>query len=223
MRRELLTLHLQLSVHQVAGKNTCELILSVDPEEPYPALEEVEGRCWPITLQRGYTRDLSALFTAKEIIFTGISTVSVTSFIAFELTVKLGEKQHSARFVLNLPIEGLPEDRNDYILRSILSDRARFLRYLTFLLSEDDTGSNWLMDPRRHTDFGVSKRTASLLSGSDLMEKLVRAYSRTPEKLDRIAELVDDLCKTPEGRKLLPEGFEELWRTIWEARLEAKP
>jgi hypothetical protein len=35
-----------------------------------------------------------------------------------------------------------------------------------------------------------------------------------------VAKLVDELCKTPEGRELLPEGFEELWRVIWNARQE---
>jgi hypothetical protein len=222
IRRELLTLDLRLSVRQVAGKSTHDLVLSVDPQKPCPLLEEIEGRCWPITLQRGYARDLSVLFTAREIVFTGISTVSVTSFLAFELTAKSGEKKHSAHFVLNLPIEGIPEDRNDYILRSILSERDRFLRYLMFLLSEEGTEPTWLMDPRGHTGSGGGSRSGLRLGESVLMEKLVRAYSRAPEKLDRIAALVDDLCKTPEGRQLLPEGFEELWRVIWEAKLETR-
>jgi len=222
LRQELVTSDLRLSVRQVTGESTYDLVLCIDSQEPCPLLEGVEGRCWPITLQKGYAGDLSTLFTAREIVFTGISTVSVTSFIAFELAAKSGEKKHSARFVLNLPIEGIPEDRNDCILRSILSGRNRFLRYLMFLLCEEDTEPTWLMDPQRYTPPGSDSRSGLKLGESVLMEKLVRTYSRAPEKLKPIAKLVDDLCKTPEGRRLLPEGFEELWQVVWKAALEAQ-
>jgi len=222
LRQELLTSDLWLSVRQVADEPSHDLVLRMNPQKPCPVLDEIEGRCWPITLQRGYARDLRSLFTAKEVIFNNISTVSVTSFMAFDLTLRSKELKHSAHFVLNLPMENVPEDRNDHILRTILSDRSRFLRYLILLLSEDDTTLTWLADLRRQADSGDSGRAIPLLSESDLLEKLVRAYSRAPEKLRRVAALVDDLCKTPEGRQLLPEGFEELWQVIWKASLEGR-
>jgi len=222
IRRGLLTLDLQLSVRQVVAKSTYDLLLSFDPDKTCPPLSGVEGRCWPITLQRGYAKDLRSLFNAREVAFADMSTVSVTRFIAFELTARLGEKRNSVRFVLNLPIEGMPEDRNDCILRSILSDPNRFLRYLLFLLSEDDMEPTWMTDPRGHISGGGGSPPGLNLGETVLMEKLVRAYSRAPEKLDRIAVVVDALCRTPEGRRSLPEGFEELWQVIWESRLEAK-
>ncbi len=223
LRRELVASDLQLSVRQVAGEGAHDLVLRVPTQKPHTLPSEIEGRCWPITLRSGHARGLSTLFNGEGITFSGISTVSVTSFVAFELTARSGEKKASTRFVLNLPIEGIPADRDDALLRSILSDRNRFLRYLIFLLSEGDLEQGWLADPRWHADSATSRGTTSLLSGSHLVERLVRAYSRRPEKLDRIAVLVDDLCKSEEGRELLPDGFEELWQTLWEARLEATP
>jgi hypothetical protein len=44
-----------------------------------------------------------------------------------------------------------------------------------------------------------------------LFEELVRAYSRNPEKIERISELISDLSKTEEGRKILPNDFLRLW------------
>ena len=222
IRRELAALDLGLSVRQSADKSSHDLVLRVNSQKPWPLPEKAEGRCWPITLQRGYAKDLKSLFKAGDVVFSSVSTVSVTSFMAFELTLKSGDLKHSARFVLNLPVEGIPEDRDEYILRNVLSDRSRFLRYLLFLLSEDKTGLTWLTDPDRQTGFGGRNQAAPLLGASDLMERLVRAYSRAPDKLDRIAKLVDDLRQSPQGRQLLPEGFEELWDVIWQARLETK-
>jgi hypothetical protein len=222
IRRELVALDLGLSVRQSTDKGSHDLVLRLNSQKPCPLLEKAEGRCWPITLQRGHARDLKSLFEAKEVVFSGISTVSITSFMAFELTLKSGDLKHSARFVLNLPVKDIPEDRDERILRNILSDRSRFLRYLLFLLSEDKEFT-WLTDPQRQGEFGGRDQAVPLLSGGDLMERLVRAYSRSPDKLNRIAKLVDDLRQSPQGRQLLPEGFEELWDVIWKARLEAKP
>jgi hypothetical protein len=222
VRRELTALDMRLAVQQGAADGLYDLILMVASNRPYTFTEEVEGRCWPITLQQGYAKDLISLLNTKQVVFGGISTASVTSFLAFELTLRSGNLKHSARFVLNLPMEDVPEDRDECILRNILSDQSNFLRYLLFLLADTGVEPTWLTSPYRRTGIGV-QQTLPLLSEYGLMEKLVRAYSRTPEKLDSIAELVDDLCQSPDGRQLLPEGFEELWRTIWRARLEAKP
>lgn len=218
-RQELAAKRLRLSVHQAEGHPLYELTLeTMDTSQPLQ--ENVEGQCWPITLQRGYAQDLRLLLNAGRVTFADISPVALTSFIAFELVAKLGEEKHSVRFVLNLPIDGLPEDRNDHILYNILSDRSRFLRYLMLLLSDDDSDPFGLGVPGRSLSSGKNRWGKSLLGVSDLMERLVRAYSRSPEKLDRVAKLVKDVQKLPAGNSLFPEGFEELWQVIWNARLE---
>lgn len=221
LRRQISALDLRLSVHQRSSSGTHDLVLSVVSREPLPSLSEVEGKCWPITLHSRSAKDLRPLFDDREISFPDVSSVSVTAFMAFQLTAVLGEKRISARFVLSLPTEGIPDDRNDRILRSILSDGNRFLHYLLLLLSEKDTESMWLTDTHKQAGAPIDSQPPLGLGDTVLMEKLVRAYSRAPEKLDRIAALVDDIGRTPEGRGLLPDGFEELWQVIWKARLEA--
>jgi hypothetical protein len=221
LRQGIVTSDLQLSVHRVKDGDSYDLVLRMDSQDPLSLHDGDDGQCWPITLEKGYAQDLRALLTDREVAFRSLSTVAVTRFIAFELIGRSGSLEHSTRFVLNLPIDNIPDDRDNHILRSILSDNNRFVRYLLLLLSEDATTA-WLTEQRQHTDLGMSGQAVPLLGVSDLAERLVRTYSRTPEKLDRVAKLVEDLCKTPEGRKLLPEGFEELWRVIWKARLEVK-
>lgn len=220
LRREISSHDLRLSVRPGAGSGIHDVVLSVDLEAPPPVLTEVEGRCWPITLKSRSAKDLRPLFDVRDISFSEMSTVSVTSFIAFKLTAKSGAKSKSVRFVLNLPIEGIPEDRDDCILRSIVSDGNRFLRYLLLLLSEEDIEWMWLTDTQKQAGAPIDSQPGLGLGDSVLMEKLVRAYSRAPEKLDRIAALVEKISRTSEGRELLPDGFEELWQVIWEARLE---
>lgn len=49
-----------------------------------------------------------------------------------------GIQRRSESFVLNLPVTGMPEERNQRLIQHLISDRSRFLRYLPFLLSEGD-------------------------------------------------------------------------------------
>ena len=59
-----------------------------------------------------------------------------------------------------------------------------------------------------------------LTIGMPLFESLVRALDRDPARLDRVDRLMKELHKSESGRKLLPDGFEELWASIWKARQE---
>jgi len=43
-----------------------------------------------------------------------------------------------------------------------------------------------------------------------------------PDRLDSIARLVAELARDPDGAALLPEGFEEIWQAIWDAREERR-
>jgi hypothetical protein len=47
---------------------------------------------------------------------------------------------------------------------------------------------------------------------------MVRTLARDPGRLDHVARLVADLRARPEGRELLPDGFEQVWDSIWAAR-----
>ena len=58
--------------------------------------------------------------------------------------------------------------------------------------------------------------------GLPLLEPMLRALVKDPAKLDRVAQLIADLSKTPEGRALIPEGFDEIWLPIWHVKETTK-
>jgi len=96
------------------------------------------------------------------------------------------------------------------------------MRYLLFLLAEGD--ESFIINDRivkhnaENMDFGIK-----LNFQFPLFEELVRAYSRNPEKIERISKLVKDLdSKKDATQKLLPEGFVQMWETFMKAREEEK-
>lgn len=185
----------------------------------------IQTRCWPITLHEkamamplgGAARTTSG--RGEVATFGPLSFEALTSFFAFALDASVGPTEASARFVLNLPLEGAPEDRGQRILRSVLKNREQVLRYLLLLLAEGGLDPReTLLAPRLIAGDGAGHATST--AGLPLLEALIRALHRNPGQLDQIARLVDDLERTPEGRELLPDGFDTVWQPIWAARRE---
>jgi len=155
--------------------------------------------------------------------FPNLTVHALTSFVTFEVAAGDGPKRVVARFALNLPLDGVPEDRLEQVLNAVLGDRERLLRYLLFLLARDDdvaaVGPGLLAENGGAATGGGGPDLGAVLP---LFEELVRAVARSPEKIDAVGRLVGDLRKTPEGAALLPEGFEEVWKPVWAARLARK-
>ena len=55
---------------------------------------------------------------------------------------------------------------------------------------------------------------ATGFDGVPLLEALLEALERSPRSLDEVERLVKDLSRTPEGRELLPEGFEAIFGPV---------
>jgi hypothetical protein len=123
------------------------------------------------------------------------------------------------QFVLRIPVQGLPLDRQARLLRAMLKNRDQVMRYLLFILadgkSEMSGGGIALLDALSD-DSGDT--TYKYQSEAPLFESLVQALHKNPTRLDQIARTVAELERTPEGKKLLPPKFHAIWSPIWEAR-----
>lgn len=169
---------------------------------------------WPITVKNNYAVDIR--FGQGDRLDLGpFSAASVTALIAFEL--KTFHPGVGSRFVLNLPIEGIPEDRRAAIMQSVIKNREGFIRYLMLLLSaESDTN-----DVEIGLGTGFRRWLMHLADGQDvpLLEELTRTFSRSPKTLREISRLVRDLTDSESGRSVIPEDFITLWE-VFEAALE---
>lgn len=177
---------------------------------------DVVVTCWPIMLPETYERDISPVISGGNIAFCDLTLLALTRFFAFRVVAREADRTIMITFILNLPVVGMPEERNKSILQHIIGNSERFTRYLLFLLAED---------PEKLLMERIIKSSGSSSEGEDghgsleipLFEELVRAYSRHPEKLMRIDALVNDLKSSDHGINVLPKGFEDIWNTFKEA------
>jgi hypothetical protein len=118
--------------------------------------------------------------------------------------------------VLNLPVKNLPKDREQAVLRHVVSNREGFLRYLLLLLAGLGDGADIGNVARV---FSAHKGSASAHFEDDmpLLEELVRAFSRDPERLIKVKRLVEGLREQQGEDKILPDGFLAFWQVFEEA------
>lgn len=169
----------------------------------------------PITVAPESGAKLPVHGSAKDLPLGQFATASVTGLIAFELREELLGSR--LRFVLNLPVDGLPPNRDDAILRTLINNKDGFIRYLLMLLSSET-----------ETALGTSSMSGHghwwrrLVAGEDvaLLEELTRAFSRHPEKLKDVAKLVETLSADG-AADVIPEDFAKLWEAF-EAALAAR-
>jgi hypothetical protein len=173
-------------------------------------LKQIESlRIWPISLPKERAIDGAPLATTGEVLIPRCATASITGFVAFELTTALCS--HAVCFVLNLPVDNMPEGRDAAVLRTIVANREGFLRYLLLLLQDmDDLPSIGDLV----SAIGGRWNSAGNLDGLPLLEELTRAYSRNPGRLDSVRKLVEQLNATPEGHEIIPDEFMDLWRVF---------
>jgi hypothetical protein len=171
-------------------------------------------RAWPISLPEGAAQAVDPR-RSPWVRFESLSVEGLTAFFAFE--VRSQDERFRHRFVLRVPLEGAPENRRDRILRHLLSDPERVLRFLLLLLTDSGARefSQWVGASPEHDGKGGPIHS---LFESTLFESLLRALDRDPERIDEVTQLIEDLCQTPEGRQLLPLRVEEILSPIREVR-----
>ena len=198
------------------------LVVTADPKGTYSLVlrskepiqlgrGEISGHCYPITLRKDEAGlDLVPLFKGHSLEFKAVPLVSITSFIAFELTAHRKKQKESIGLVLNVPVEGIPTDRDSEILRSLISSRELFMKYLLFLLA-DDSRSEGIGEIMRHITGNSTPKSPRSSFDVPLLEELLRAYSRRPERIRIIDKRISDLKSAGEFEEIIPEGFDEIW------------
>jgi hypothetical protein len=200
----------RLVVRSAGEKDMFDLTLEWERPPRWPDAK-TQIRAWPITqpAERGELFDQSILFPR-------LSYGGLTPLIAFSITAKIDDVERNSTFVMNLPLHGAPEDRQDRIVRSLIENRDQLLRYILFLLASGDEAAASSGDVR---DLLNSSEDASDRGPRTpfILETLLRVLHRSPAQLERVASLLDVLRRQPGSSELLSDDFQKVWGPIWEA------
>ena len=172
-----------------------------------PPGDDVEVAVWPVSIAEDQALGLDEPLRWR------LPVARLTAFIAFRLRVAV-RGVDDIRMTLRLPAEGMPADRMHHVLRGLLDSPEKFLRFLRALLGGLDQLSGWLSDEGKG-DGPVPWGDG--LGGETLLDDLVRTASRDPDRLKPVRRLIDDLRKTEEGRRIVPDELFAVWTAVEEA------
>ena len=82
--------------------------------------EVSEVRCWPVTLQNA--RKITLQDGAE---FIGLSLQEISAFLAIEVRAASAGRSERKRFARTIALSGIPDDRLQQLLASMLSDRGQ--------------------------------------------------------------------------------------------------
>jgi hypothetical protein len=205
---------LSLTVDAVVGTETFDLTLRL--QRPLKIAKAVGVTGWPITLPSTAGRSLES-----GIQFEKLSYPLLTSFFAVQVVARVGVTERRQSFVLNLPLDGAPEDRLPRLLGSLIANKDQLLRYLLFMLA-----SSTEEIAERSDLIKILAEQGSPAGPVEnlpcLFESLIRTLHRHPLQLDRLAKLLEELGHSPDHKALLTDDFKAIWEPIWEAKTKAE-
>ncbi len=164
-------------------------------------------RTWLVTMKPENAVDLAPLLTGGAVRLAPCACESLTGLIAFELIAE-GSIQ-SLSFVLNLPVDGLPAEREGAIFRLVVENQEGFLRYLLLLLGDIEGSLEFTRG-----DGGSFGSWGKGLGTQGLLEEMVRAYCREPKRLVEVQKIVSRLMESDDARQVVPDEFLKVWRTF---------
>jgi len=211
---------LELEVH--AKQSDADLFdLELRPTKTPRSLDaEIELHCWPLSLRQEVDAQVLSIDNNWTAAFSSTSFEALTTFFAFEGRIEINGQLKNCRFMLNLESRGFPADRRQRLLRYLLQDRQQVLRYLFLLLGEEGSLSLASFAGVSHNASGSTNGSEGYHAEPPMLEALVKALERNPEKLDHVERLVNELSSTEEGQALLPQEFHLIWQPLWQARQE---
>jgi hypothetical protein len=142
--------------------------------------------------------------------FTGLALIEVTPFLVITVT---DQQNRSCSSVVVAQLTGAPDRRLDEIIAEQVNTPEKFLKFLMLVL-----GFQAAPDSESREGRGDGRWTFGNSGSSGVLETLVQSLVDQPRALADVARLVDRLNDTEAGRKVLPEGFTDVWKAIAAAR-----
>jgi len=141
--------------------------------------------------------------------FDRLRAIDITPFLV--LTASAG-RQSATTLIRATMINDVP-DRLDQILTAQVDTADKFLRWLLLLL--DDSAD--LVGVTSEGKAGSTGGWWQVAQQRGLFEALVGGLADRPAQLDDVGRFVLRVRSTSQGQAVLPAGFDDLWRVVYDA------
>ena len=138
--------------------------------------------------------------------FVDLELLQLSEFYVVSVTVD----DYTLERVIMIPTEGIPEERDDSVIRSVINNRRAFIEYVAFVLG-DDYVQTFLENSKADGSYAEWKK-AELMPA--VYEKMLKASVSHPERIKEIQFITrvinDDAIIPPEFTAMYNEFCETL-------------
>lgn len=198
-----MVLRTAIAAIQKAEVNSCESLYSITIHCCQSQLPKQSLSLYPLGCE-GIESNL-----ADGIVFTDLELSMLTEFYV----IQTGDLHR----VIKIPTTGMPEERDTAIFRSIINTKAKFINYLSFMLTDDI--EQYIVETQLLEKENDSDKASSLEQQicTSLYEDMVRKAYTHPERIAAIRQLID---KAEEN--VLPKNFKKMYETFEDALKQIK-
>ncbi len=138
----------------------------------------------------------------ENIEFTDLDLLQLSEF--YEL-VAVDEDMELHRMIM-IPTTGIPEEREQAVVNSVVKDRATFVEYVAFVLGDDYLAS--VMEGKQIGESGIFKNSGNVMPA--LYEKMLRTSLEAPERLRDI----DYVLRMITDKNIVPDEFRSTYEVF---------
>ena len=138
----------------------------------------------------------------RTIEFQGLELLQLSEFYR----LRVSNADNSIERIIMIPTEGIPDERENAVVSSIVKDRRSFVEYVSFILGEDYLMSAieaQFMDAEHSSSIEIQTLPA-------LYERMLKTALANPEKLKEI----EYLLRMVNDQSVIPEEFRRLYNTF---------
>jgi len=134
--------------------------------------------------------------------FANLDLLQLSEFYAMRIV----KEDISLERLICIPTAGIPEERENAVVNSVVHDKKSFVEYLSFVLEDNFTLAS--MEVKQMNESGLASQGKEMLPA--LYEKMLKTALTEPDKLSEIGYLL----RMVTDKEIIPEEFRNMYEVF---------
>lgn len=166
------------------------------------SLKKLENPVFIAPMQK---RDMQMQWKGR-VLFDGLSTDELSEFFILHAETETTDGIIKHEAVIRIATEGMPEDRDTAIYKSIIKNKRDFVKFLELMLT--DSPAQFISSVETEREIGKKGNGTEEPMYSHIYEQMLRTAATNPNQIFQIGKVLEKLDRT----ESVPEEFRKIYK-----------